>query len=185
MAAFEGAIGVRVAAEADAVAERPDAHDFVELIARGGEAGGGGVCVVEERDGRMNTALLENGFHLLRDLRAFELREIGRVFDDAVAHNAGQRDADGVEIVGSRAPLRLQRGDEITDDIDEGIGGQVDEAVQFIRIFGIAAHVADEPMVLDEAGGDVCGHDHADASAHNFHFPCFSTTRPLPSVLLL
>ena len=50
MAAFEGAGGVGIAAEADAVAEGPDADDFVELIASGGEAGGGGVGIVEERD---------------------------------------------------------------------------------------------------------------------------------------
>ena len=48
VAAFEGAGRVRIAAEADAVAEGPYADDLVELIAGGGEAGGGGVGVVEE-----------------------------------------------------------------------------------------------------------------------------------------
>ena len=48
MSAFEGAGRIGIAAEADAVAERPDADDFVELVAGGGEAGGGGVGIVEE-----------------------------------------------------------------------------------------------------------------------------------------
>ena len=34
----------------------------------------------------------------LVDARAFELRQVGRFFDDAVADEAGQRDADGGEL---------------------------------------------------------------------------------------
>ena len=75
------------------------------------------------------------------------------------------------EALGLSAVMRSQM------TFDEGIGGQVDEAVVLVRIFGIAADLADQLMVFDEAGGDVVGHDHADASAIYHFLVTYTVTR--------
>jgi hypothetical protein len=51
MAALPDAVGVGPAAVADAIAEGPDADQPVEMAARGGQACGYGVCVVQYMDG--------------------------------------------------------------------------------------------------------------------------------------
>ena len=130
VAALPDAFYVGPAAVADAVADGPDAGELFQAAVGGGDAGGDGVGVVGGVDGSVDAAGGECFGEIVGQAHAFDLGEIGRVFNDAVADDAGDGDADGVE----RAGIVLgEEGDLAGEHLDEFAGGQGCERVGFGR----------------------------------------------------
>src|SRR5579859_6715300 len=93
---FPHAFDIRPAAVANAIADGPDAGELVELAAGGGYTGGDSICIVGDVDGGVDALVGEYAGEFIAEVHALELGEIGRVFDDAVAHDAWDGDANGV-----------------------------------------------------------------------------------------
>ncbi len=76
--ALPHAFHVRPAAISDAVADGPHAGQLIEPAARGGHAGGNGVGIVGDVDGRRNSKPLQRLGQLFLEPHALDLRQIGR-----------------------------------------------------------------------------------------------------------
>ncbi len=167
MSALPDAVGDGPAAVADAVAEGPDAGELVEVAALGGKAGGDGVSVVEDVEGGVDAVAGDDGGERLSHALTLDLGEVGRVFHDAVANDAGDGDADcedGVMAGGGELD------DEVGDEVVELVGGQADEGFRVVWVFGKAEDFACEFLLADgageTAGDDVFGDDDSDGVGH-------------------
>ena len=94
---------------------------------------------------------------------AFDLGQIGRVFNHAVADDAGYGDADGVHGTFS---VGGQRRDLLGQHLHQFAAGHGRQRVHLVLRFGIAQQLAGEPLILKPAGHDVFGHYDADGGSH-------------------
>src|SRR6185437_6955450 len=92
---FPHAFNVRPAAITDTVADRPDLHQLVQLAAGGGHAGGDGIGIIRGVDRGGDAALDQRAGEIVLETHAFDLGKVGRVFNHALAHDAGDSDPDG------------------------------------------------------------------------------------------
>ena len=150
VAAFPHAGREGIAAVADADAKGPDADEVVEFSGGGGEPGGYAVGIVEQADGSGDVVVAqlvdEEGAHA----GAFELRDIGGVFDHAVADQAGHGKTDGRDV----GMAVLGADDLLADGLDEGFGVELDEGGFVGGICGVGINGALEAIVDDESGYD-------------------------------
>src|SRR6185437_15213569 len=93
---FPHALDVRPTAVADTVADGPHADQLVQLAAGGGHPGGDSIGVIGGVDGGGDAALDQLAGEIVLETHAFDLGKIGRVFNHAVAHDAGDGDPDGL-----------------------------------------------------------------------------------------
>src|ERR1700749_4533836 len=86
------ALGERVATEADAAAQSPDAYEIVEVSERRRYPCGDCVGVVEKEDGSIESLRTEQRHQLLAEPLPLRLLQVRRVLDDALADDAGEAD---------------------------------------------------------------------------------------------
>ena len=170
MAALPHAFDVGPASIANAVADGPDAGELIELAAGGGDSGGDGVRVIGDVHGRVDALGCKRPGQLVGQAHAFDLRQIGRVFNDAEANDAGDGDTDRVDRL--RLPLdkRLNFTGQQIAQLAAGDGAQ---CVQFVAVGGIADGRAGQPLVFQPSGYDVLGNYDADGGGHS-NSPCCS-----------
>ena len=97
VAAFPHAFAGGIPAEADSVAERPDARELVKFALRGRNARGHGVGVIENVYGNSRGFASKRRRKHGLQREAFHLLQVGRFLDDAVANDPRKADADGFE----------------------------------------------------------------------------------------
>ena len=116
MAGLPNAFAARVAAEADAIAQVPDAHQFLHRATRGGDAGGQRIGRVERNDRHIDAVGFERLAQARREGEPLQLAQVGSFFDHAVADHAGNP---GAHRIHRRALPHL--GDQFADRGDHFI----------------------------------------------------------------
>src|SRR5205807_8459690 len=94
--AFPDPVGVGINAEADAVAESPDANVPIELPAPGGQARSDDVSIVVEVNGRVDSSLAQLGGKQLLHAAALQLLQIRRFLDHPASNDSGNPHADHI-----------------------------------------------------------------------------------------
>ena len=130
MATFPGALGIWITPEADAVADGPDADQTVELAAGCCHSRGDRVGVVQGAHLVVEAARGQAVLHGFGNVCTFELGQVGRVLDDAVADDAGYGDARYLDSGAGRG----KSGDLLAEDLGQRVGGQLDQSAVFIGI---------------------------------------------------
>src|SRR5713226_329126 len=155
--AFPNAFAPGIAAEADAVAARPDANELLPLAARGGDSRGHRVGIVEDAH---RSRKAPRGQRCL-EVEAFHLVKIGRVLNDPAANHAVEPEADRLHFLAFGDGVDLFP--DAVPDIFRGHGLQ---RVERLAFFGIEVERAGEFVVLDQADRDVFHYQYADSSSH-------------------
>ena len=107
----------------------------------------------------------EHAGQLFGQAHALDLGEIGRVFDHAVANDAGNGDADRVDRFAlARRPASITCRASISTISPPGIAVSASELV---GVAGIAHGLAGQALILQPAGHDVFGHYNADGGSHD------------------
>ena len=95
MSTFPNPVGVRPAAVTNSIAECPDANKSIQMSTRSGQTRGDGIGVVQDVNGRLDALSRQHLSQSVGQTDAFDLLQVGRIFDDAIANNAGNGDPDG------------------------------------------------------------------------------------------
>src|SRR6266568_3377783 len=96
VAALPDTFDIGPAPVADAVADGPHTGELIELASGRGHAGGDGVSVVGDMHWGSDAPCGEGFCQILGEAHSFDLGQVGRVLDNAIADDAGNGDADGV-----------------------------------------------------------------------------------------
>src|ERR1700736_5994911 len=99
MAAFPNTFAPRIDAEADAVAQRPHANHAIEMAAGSGYSRRHNIRIVVNVDRSRDSRFLQRVSHQIADMRAFELFQVGRIFDEAFADDAWKADANRIHFL--------------------------------------------------------------------------------------
>ena len=129
----------------------------------GGYARGDGVGVVGYVDRRGDAAGIEFPGQVMGELHSLDLGQVRRIFDNAVANDAGYRDADGVQRAGIGFCQESDLGGQNMDQLGWREGGK---CVRLGGVGGIAQRLCGDAMILKAAGHDVIGHHDADCCGH-------------------
>ena len=161
VSAFPDAFDVGPAAVTDAVADGPDAGELVELAAGGGDTGRDGIGIVGDVHGRIDTFGREHAGEFFGQTHALDLGEIRRVFNDAVADDAGDGDADRVDVA-----FADDGHDFAGEDFNELADGESAERVDLVGVLGIAHGFSCKAHILEPAGNNMFCNDNADCGSH-------------------
>src|ERR1700737_3840376 len=89
--------------------------------------------------------------------------QVGRIFDDAAANDAGKTEADGLNFLALRYQIDL-----LLDAFTDVVGGHGLQRVQRRALVGIEADRAGEFVVLDPADRDVFHYQNRHCAAYEY-----------------
>src|SRR5882762_4526380 len=161
MPAFPDSFPGRETAEADAVADGPNAEQFVQCSARGRNSRGHDVGVIEKMNVRAGEFAAQRGGQGGLEGKAFGLLEVRRVLDDAVANDAWEADANRGDFFPLRNFLNL-----LPDAVNDTVRGHGLQRVERLCFLRKDVERAEHLVVLHEANGDMFHDQYTDCPAH-------------------
>src|SRR5579885_1280934 len=150
-----------IEAESDSVAERPGAHELIELSMSRRDAGSDDIGVVECRDRREDSSRGERFLHCRDDLESFELVEIWGILDYAVADDSWKRESDDVDRLSFG-----ERFDFVGLHANQIVGGHRADLIGTTAVGGKSRDGARDVIFIHHAERDVFTDHDSDASRH-------------------
>src|SRR5205085_3088647 len=141
--ALPDAFSLRVAPEADATAERPDADKVIQMTECGSDAGGDCVCVVQGVNRRIDIGLAQQRGERRREILPLHLLQVRRLFNDAIANHARKADADRADL------LSAARRDLARDALRDLFRRHLDQTVKLTVLVWKDVRRADELMIIN------------------------------------
>jgi hypothetical protein len=176
--ALPDALGEGIAAIPDAYSQRPDADELIEFSCGGGESSGDSVRVVENVDVAVKAAHAELCGEEFGDARAFELGDIGRIFDHTVLDDSGERDADRGD-AGRAGVVPNDGHDLLTDGANEAFRRKLDETgFVVVIVIGKGTQWALDTMVVHQCDAYAMRENNTDGLRHVI-FACLRKLRML------
>jgi hypothetical protein len=160
MSAFPDAVAPRIEAEADAVAQIPDAHHVAGGPARQGDSRSQGLGIVDDRHRHLESLGFQRGAQQILDAQSLELSQVGRIVDDAVADDAGKAGAHAVHRSALAQGIDLLQ--DPGDDCVRRHGLQVDGPLSRLRIHARGGQAG----ALHDPHPDIVCRQDTDRAAH-------------------
>ena len=98
VAALPHAFHLRVASEAHAVTQVPDADQLFQVAAGGRHARGNGIGIVQDQHGGVQPAAAEYAAQSRREGEALDLLQVGGLLDDAAANDTWETHPHAVDL---------------------------------------------------------------------------------------
>ena len=161
VAALPDAFDIGPAAVADAVADGPDAGELVELAAGGGDAGGDGVGVVGDVDGRRDTSAARTRVSSSARRMPLIWVRLGESSTTPWRMTPGTATP-----MASTSPLPTTDNDFAGEDFNEFADGESVERIDLVGVLGIAHGLSNKAHIFEPAGNNVFSYYNADCGSH-------------------
>src|ERR1700733_315065 len=152
-------------AEADAIAERPDADELVQVPMRCGQASGQNVGVVVHVDRRVDSYVPQGRPNQILHMGALQLAQIGRLLDKTAVDDARQANTDRIHGLPAR-----YRPDLLRKTLRNSLGRQAEQRL-VIRPLLIDPEFAGQLVPFHQPSRDVLGGGDAYCSSHVLSCP--------------